>query len=526
MKLRKFGTAWAFGSAAVCGALTLGLAFSQPEVTGQEQQLRDTSRAAETSRASAPVPERVAAPAVANAKSLSLAFRSAAEKATPSVVKISAHTNAKAAVKGLAKRGANPFKGTPFEHILPEGFEGMEGMEGGRVPQRDGVGSGVIIDAGGIVITNNHVVEGADVVTVKLTDGREFKATDIKTDPASDLAVLRLKDAKDLPFAKLGNSDDLETGDWVIAIGNPFELETTVSAGIISGKGRELSRIRRAKFLQTDAAINPGNSGGPLVNLDGEVVGINTAIASSNGGYQGIGFAIPVNLAKWVTTQLIDRGSVQRGYLGVGIDQLSNELAEKLGAKRGEGVVVTEVMPKSPAGVAGVQEGDVIVRFNNQVVRNPRELQELVERTTLDSKQSLSVLRDGTTKSLSVTVKALPEKVARADRSDEQPAEEQPSKLDSFEDKKLGFEVADLSSDENQGEASEGVVIRKVEDDGPAAQQGLRAGMVIRKVGRTTVKNVQEFAKAVKKETDANGVLLQVRTQGGNRFVVVKPVQS
>ena len=186
-------------------------------------------------------------------------------------------------------------------------------------PRREGTGSGVIIASDGLILTNNHVVSGADSVVVELADGREFTAEDIRTDPATDLAVLRIKKATNLPAARLGDSDTLRIGDWVLAIGNPFELEASVSAGIISAKGRSLGSAERASFLQTDAAINPGNSGGPLVNLRGEVVGINTAIASSNGAYQGIGFAIPVNLTKWVTDQLVSKGSVSRAWLGIGI---------------------------------------------------------------------------------------------------------------------------------------------------------------------------------------------------------------
>ena len=212
-----------------------------------------------------------------------------------------------------------------------------------------GSGTGFIVGRNGLLLTNNHVVEGADQVTVELSDGREFKAATIETDPESDLAVVKLADAKDLPTAKLGNSDKLEIGDWVIAIGNPFELETTVSAGIISGKGRELGSIRRAQFLQTDAAINPGNSGGPLINLEGEVVGINTAIASNSGGYQGIGFAIPANLARWVTDQLIAKGKVERAYIGVQMGPLDARMASKLGVKDRAGVLVNDVVPGSPA---------------------------------------------------------------------------------------------------------------------------------------------------------------------------------
>ena len=210
----------------------------------------------------------------------------------------------------MFRGGDNPFKGTPFEdqfkNMIPQGPG--DGDFSGSTPERDGMGSGVIIDKTGIVLTNNHVVDGADKVTVHLSDGRDFVATDIKTDPQSDLAVVRFKPDSDLPVAHLGNSDDLEIGDWVIAIGNPFDQEKTVTAGIISGKGRELhemTRMHGPKFIQTDAAINPGNSGGPLVNLAGEVVGINTAIATNSGGYQGIGFAIPINQARWVTDQLV-----------------------------------------------------------------------------------------------------------------------------------------------------------------------------------------------------------------------------
>jgi len=283
------------------------------------------------------------AQALVHANALSTAFRRAAEIATPSVVVVRSVVKPKQVKgrgRGPAARG-NPFKGTPFEDMFPEGVpEGFEfGMPEGRMPGRSGVGSGVIVSDDGLVITNNHVVEGADEVVVELSDGREFEAAEIKTDPESDLAVVKLQGARGLPVAKLGDSDQLSIGDWVIAIGNPFELETTVSAGIISGKGRELGSIRRAQFLQTDAAINPGNSGGPLVNLAGEVVGINTAIASNSGGYQGIGFAIPVNLAKWVTGQLIDKGTVERAFIGVQMGPLDRRMAAKLGVGDRKGVL-------------------------------------------------------------------------------------------------------------------------------------------------------------------------------------------
>ncbi|MEX0867025.1 MAG: trypsin-like peptidase domain-containing protein, partial [Pirellulales bacterium] len=269
-------------------------------------------------------------------------------------------------------------------------------------------GSGVIIDREGLILTNNHVVAGADEVVVKLLDGREFVATDIRTDPETDLALLRIEGADDLPAAKLGDSDRLSIGDWVIAIGNPFDLESTVSAGIISGKGRDLGKIRRAKFLQTDAAINPGNSGGPLVNLRGEVIGINTAIASSSGGYQGIGFAVPVNLAKWVIAQLQENGEVRRAYLGVAIGEVNAEIAEQLDVDLRSGVVVGQVYPDTPAAAAGLQENDVIVRFGDQQVRAPGDLQQIVERSTVGETLQVEVVRAGEKQTLDIQLEKLP----------------------------------------------------------------------------------------------------------------------
>ncbi len=477
------------------------------------------------------------APALNHANALSKAFRDAAEVATPSVVTIHSQSTTKA-VKGMRgdnplgrgrtfRGGENPFKGTPFEHMIPEGAlpEGMlpEGMEEMPFPSpgRSGVGSGVIINKDGLVLTNNHVVEGADSVMVRLADGREFKATDIKTDPHTDIAVLRIKADGDLPAAHLGNSDELAIGDWVIAIGCPFELDQTVSAGIISGKGRELGSVRRAKFLQTDAAINPGNSGGPLVNLNGEVIGINTAIASNSGGYQGIGFAVPINTAKWITGQLVKDGSVKRGYLGVGIGEVTADLAGKFGVAKGQGVLVGEVFPNSPAADAKLNDGDVIIKFSGQAVRNPRELQELVERAPLDVPQPVEVIRDGKPLTVNVTVKSLPEKFGAVQRPARvKPVEESPA---TYEAKEMGLTVAEMSAEQREAFAGyEGVVVAEVVSDGVAAEKGLRPGMLIRKVGKTNVANLKEFESAVKGESLKDGVLLSVRTTAGNRFVVLQ----
>ncbi|MFN7813320.1 MAG: trypsin-like peptidase domain-containing protein [Planctomycetia bacterium] len=464
------------------------------------------------------------AEAMAHATALSKAFRHAAQVATPTVVVVRSETKARKPASGRRQPGRgqnqqNPFKGTPLEEMFPDGLpEGFEFNipEGGRGP-KSGVGSGVIVDPSGIVLTNNHVVEGADVVTVELSDGREFTASDIKTDPESDLAVVRLAGARDLPTARLGDSDKLSIGDWVIAIGTPFELETTVSAGIISGKGRELGGIRRAQFLQTDAAINPGNSGGPLVNLAGEVVGINTAIASNSGGYQGIGFAIPVNLAKWVSGQLIARGAVERAYMGVQMGPLDARMAAKLGVKdHRKGVLVNDVVPGSPAAEAGVQDLDVITAFDDQPIEGTRSLQEIVERATIGKPHKLTVLRDGKVVTLSVAVKPLPTDLAARDGG-RRPAGRPDSDGETFYSKDFGLEVrAKDSVAEDAYEGFSGVLVDRVDEDGVAAAAGLGPGMLIRGVGRSDVKSVAEFAAALEKESAADGVWLKVRTPRGN----------
>jgi serine protease Do len=469
------------------------------------------------------------AQAIAQAKNFSHAFRYAAEQAGPSVVKIHSHVAAKK-VKGVTRgknpfNGQNPFKGTPFEDMIPDGrfFGGnMDNFDFGTQPERDGVGSGVIIDRSGIVLTNNHVVQGADEVTVTLSDGREFKGTDIKTDPTTDLAVVRLQGAKDLPAARLGNSDDMEIGDWVLAIGCPFELDHTFSAGIISSKGRELDDGNHARFLQTDAAINPGNSGGPLVNIDGEVIGINTAIASNSGGYQGIGFSIPINTAKWVTKQLTENGKVSRSYLGVQLEEISSDLAAKLGVHANEGVLVADVMQNAPAAAAGVKEGDVITTFAGTAVHTPHDLRDLVESAAVGSKQTLGIEREGKHLSLDVTLKSLPDNLADKGRVHRGRMNRDNSGA-TFYAEEFGVEVGDISGNEAETfKGFEGVVIRQVDDGSVAAKKGLEPGMLIRAVNKTPVKNVEQFADVMKKASPKEGVLLLVRTANGNRYVVLQ----
>ncbi|HUY31795.1 MAG TPA: Do family serine endopeptidase [Pirellulales bacterium] len=465
-----------------------------------------------------------------NANHLSEAFRAAAEEAVPTVVTIETRSKPRQ-VSGMAPGTLreNPFKGTPFEDFFKDDAPFGHGFGDGhspshRTPQRQGMGSGVIVDKSGIVLTNNHVVDGADEVLVRLSDGREFKASDIKTDPETDLAVLRITGAGTLPAARLGNSDDLRLGDWVIAVGNPFTFESTVSAGIISGTSRDLKFGKRTRFVQTDAAINPGNSGGPLVNLDGEVIGINTAIASNSGGYQGIGFAIPSNLTQWVMSQLIETGVVQRAYLGVGIEEVSGQLAGQVGVGRHDGVLVAEVHPNTPAAEAGFQEGDVITEYAGKAVHTPGDLQETVERTPIDSRQEVKVLRDGKPIRLQVVVKPLPGKeIAKATSHDDHGRGARDDH--GYKSDDLGMEVGELTANnaEQLGfKDFKGVVITGVDDDGLAADTGLREGMLIMKVGKSRVVSVADFKAAMEKESLERGVLLLVRTEHGNRFVVLE----
>ena len=353
-----------------------------------------------------------------HARALSKAFRQAAESSAPSVVTIVAKQKISASERNQQLR--NLLNDPNFRRMFPEGRlpfdlpESEEGEGNGDESETPGfttnVGSGVVIDKSGIVLTNSHVVEQADEVVVRMPDGTEIMAKDIRRDAMSDVAILRIEQTDGLPVARLGNSDHLDIGDWVIAIGSPFELEATVSAGIISAKERGIRKIERARLLQTDAAINPGNSGGPLVNLSGEVVGINTAIATNSGGYQGVGFAIPINQAKWIADELLQYGKVRRAWLGTSIGELDAEAARKLELKARSGVRVISVFAKSPADKAGLQNDDVIIEFGGIRVRLPGDLQSAVEQQPIGSARKMVVLRKGNRVEIDVTLEALPER--------------------------------------------------------------------------------------------------------------------
>jgi serine protease Do len=325
-----------------------------------------------------------------------------------------------------------------------------------------------------------------------------------------------------LPYATLGDSDQMQIGDWVLALGQPFGLQDTVTAGIISAKGRDIGITRYNEFIQTDAAINPGNSGGPLVNLQGEVIGINTAISSNSGGFQGVGFAVPANLAKWVSTQLLKDGSVRRAYLGVGIQGLDHTLADQLGLSTSQGAVITDVQPDSPAAQAGLQPRDVIVEFGGRPVQSPRALQAVVARAEIGSRQPVVVIRDGKRHTLYVTVKEQPKGYGEVAMNDEEGDARVP---DSSSFDNLGLEVADLTKELAQQlnvKTESGVVITDVEPGSLAGSAGLRQGDVITHVGKTAVKSVEEFRAAVKKADLSKGLMLLIKSSEGSRFVVLK----
>ncbi len=470
-----------------------------------------------------------------SAKAMSRAFHSAAEQVLPAVVTI---TSKPSMVKVKALKPSEDgeegmedipfgFNGSPFGDMLKDpNMRKFFQFHGGTPNMPHGVassGSGVIVDSSGVILTNNHVVAGGGDITVRLGDGREFKAAEIKTDPKADLAIVTIKAGGSLPVARLGRSSEVEVGDWVLALGQPFGLEGTVTAGIVSAKGRGIGILGeggREDFIQTDAAINPGNSGGPLVNLDGEVIGINTAISTNSGGYQGVGFAIPIDEAKWVGGQLEQNGVVHRAYLGVIIQPVNQEVAEQFKIKVHSGVIVREVRDNTPAAKAGVQPGDVIEKFAGQAVHTPQELQSLVERSAIGSSEPLVLLREGKELTLQVASKELPGDETVASKSTEHGAGGAHASFD-----KLGIQAETLTSSlaEQLGvKADFGVAVTGVRDGSPAAMAGLDKGMVITHVGRKPVKSLADLRKALDAGSLSAGLMLTVRTEEGSRLVMIR----
>lgn len=378
-------------------------------------------------------------------------------------------------------------EGSPFHDFFKKFFGQIPEGEGESFQERNSLGSGFIISKDGYVITNNHVVKNADQVVVRLNDRRELLAEIVGTDERSDIAVLKIE-GKNLPFVKLGDSTKLAVGEWVLAIGSPFGFDYSVTAGIVSAMGRSLPNENYVPFIQTDVAINPGNSGGPLFNLDGEVVGVNSQIYSRTGGFMGLSFAVPINVVNNVYTQLKEKGRVSRGWLGVLIQDVTRELAESFAMKKPYGALVARVLPDSPASKAGVEVGDVIIRFDGNAVSSSSDLPPLVGGTNVNSSVPLQIIRRGKKKSLTVGIAELPENTRLAAGGSESPQ--------ATASNALKMTVTDLTAEQRQEFelAENGVLVEQV-GAGPAGKAGIRVGDLILLLNNIKVKNSDHFAR-------------------------------
>lgn len=427
-------------------------------------------------------------------------FVTLSKEVRPVVVHISASQS--------AASSSGPFReGDPFADFWRRFF-------GERFPQNPtpgpsrSVGSGFIVDATGYILTNDHVVEEGQDITVKLADGSEHRARVAGRDPKTDIALIKIDTERNLPVARLGDSASLEVGEWVLAIGNPFGLEHTVTSGIVSAKGRRIGAGPYDNFIQTDASINPGNSGGPLINLNGEVVGVNTAIFSRGGGNIGIGFAIPINLVKQLLFQLRDEGKVTRGWLGVVIQDVNAEMAEALGMGEARGALVTNVSQGSPAEAGGIQVGDVIVTFDGSPVTASSELPLIVARTPVGKTVDVMIQRNGRPAALRVTVAKLGDDevaVALEDEND------------------LGLTVREAQGSSGSGSRGRrGVVVIAVESGSPADTAGIHAGDVILEIDRQRIDSMRDFRRVVGDLDKGTGILFLVRREDTTLFLALR----
>lgn len=424
------------------------------------------------------------------------------------------------------KSGNTALHGSPLNERqlerLPEFFQdffrGRQSPFGGapgHAQPRRSMGSGFIVSSDGYVLTNNHVVEGADEIVVRLSDRRELPAKLIGTDPRSDIAVLKIEGGDDLPVVRTGNSRDLKVGEWVFAIGSPFGFDYTVTAGIVSAVGRSLPSENYVPFIQTDVAINPGNSGGPLFNLDGEVIGINSQIYTRSGGFMGVSFAIPIDDAMNVFRQIRDKGVVSRGWLGVLIQEVNRDLAESFGLKRPRGALIAEVMDGSPAQKAGLQFGDIVLEYDGDEVRLASDLPPMVGRTPVGDTAHLTVLRSGDEITVDVEIGQLPEQGEVG-----QPAS--PGDQGGSDNTPLGMTVEPLPAElaDSLGVRS-GVVVGNV-TRGPAFDAGIRARDVITEINRQKVASVEDYQKVVASLPDNQAVSVRVVRQGRAIYLVMK----
>lgn len=437
-------------------------------------------------------------------------FVNLAEKLMPATVNISTTK----IVKRRKRSYHQPFReGDPFRDFFGDEFFDRFF---GQMPQRDyklrSLGSGFIIDEEGYIITNNHVIEEADEIKVRLSDKEEYDAKIIGKDIKTDIALIKIDPPNGLPFVKLGDSDELRVGEWVMAIGNPFGLNQTVTVGIVSALWRKIGAGPYENFIQTDAAINQGNSGGPLFNTHGEVVGVNTAIFSTSGGNIGIGFATPINLAKNVVHQLKEKGKVVRGWLGVIVQTVTPELADSFGLKDRKGALVADVEANAPADEAGIQKGDIIVAFDGKEIDEMSELPLVVAQTQVGKKVDVTILRNGKELTKKVTIGELKEEETYASLGEE-------SRSD------IGIEVSELTRElaRRYGiSETEGVLVTYVENDSPAEQAGIREGDIIIEVNREPVKNLDEYYQATKQAEKGDKILFWIKRGRSSQFVVVQ----
>lgn len=447
-------------------------------------------------------------------------YRDVVKKILPAVVSIEAKA------KTQIKREATPRRPAEIPN-LPEGFRKFfDELQvpfdfGEELPPMHGFGSGFVIDASGVILTNNHVVMGAEKITVEFHDGRKFVAKEIRTDPKTDLAII-LIDAKNLPFLSLGDSDQMEIGDRVLAVGAPFGLVGSVTAGIVSGKGRNMQMTMYEDYVQTDAAINPGNSGGPLVNLEGKVIGINTAIKTRTGSWQGVGLAIASNIVKNVWPKLHRDGHVKRGYLGIQVRKLEQDVAARLGVPNQTGVLIAKVFENSPASKAGIKDGDVLTSIGGKVVKDGQELQRLVTELPTGKQVELRIFREGNSMTLPITIEEQPREFGITTTQPLQHDEAEGISLET-----LGIKVADLTKARAKQfgytKESEGAVITYVQPGSLASEGGVERGSLILKVDNQLVRNAVDAQDAFHKGSLERGVLLQLQTpRDGISLVLLK----
>lgn len=442
-------------------------------------------------------------------------FTGLVEAASPAVVNIS--TRQKVPQRAMAANGQQMpnLEGLPpqfrefFERSIPQ----QPRNPGGRQREAQSLGSGFIISADGYVLTNNHVVADADEIIVRLSDRSELEAKLIGADPRTDVALLKVE-GKGLPILKLGKSDDLKVGEWVLAIGSPFGFDHSATAGIVSAKGRSLPNESYVPFIQTDVAINPGNSGGPLFNLDGEVVGINSQIFTRSGGFMGLSFAIPIDVAMDVATQLKSAGKVSRGWLGVVIQEVNKDLAESFGLEKPAGALVAQVLQDGPAAKGGLQVGDVILSLNGQPIVMSADLPHLVGALKAGDKAELDVVREGERKVLAMTVGALP------DDDEELVASAAPG--EGVSSNRLGVAVVELTAEQKKTlDVTSGVLVKGVQD-GPAALMGVRPGDVITHLNNQAIDTSKTFAAIAKALPKDRSVSMRVLRGGRASFITFK----